>query len=200
MSSRRISISVSRFGWLPIRISTISSKLSSQNGRFMLSGVMTSAHSLERLRIFAVDIEQQDMGLRVLLENAPQDQRHRAGFAGAGGAEHGEMLAEQLVDLDHRRDRGVLLDMADADGGVGVAGIGLGELVLAGPEHDIAERGIGRDAAPEAFGRPVLVLRQFADELDLDDPQLLVVLRMRRHGRAQRRDQRERDRRLRCRP
>ena len=147
---------------------------------------------VERLLIFAMDVEQHDMGLRVLLEDAPEDQRHRAGFAGTGGAQHGEMLAEQFVDLHHRRDGGILLDMADADGGVGIAGIGLRQFVLAGAEHHIAERGIGRDAAPERFRQAVLVHRQFADELDLDDPELLVVLRMRRHRRTQRRDERQR--------
>ena len=104
------------------------------------------------------------------------------------------MLTQQLVDLDHGRDRAVLLDRTDADRALGIAGIGHGELVLAGPRHDIAERRIAGNAAPEELRGAGLVLRQLADELDLDDPKLLVAVAVRRHRGAQRRNQRERDR------
>ena len=104
---------------------------------------------LERVGVFAVHVEQQDMGLRILFQDAAQDQRHGAGLAGAGGAQHGEMLAQHFVDLDHRRNGFVLLDVADADRRVGIAGIGLFELALVGAEDDVAERGIARNAAPE---------------------------------------------------
>ena len=74
-----------------------------------------------------MDIEQQDMGLGVFFQDAAENQGHGAGFAGAGGAQHGEMLAQHFIDLDHGGDRGVLLDVADANGGIGIAGIGFRE-------------------------------------------------------------------------
>src|SRR5438105_2638611 len=104
---------------------------------------------LERLGIFAVNVEQENMRLRVHFENAAENERHRTGLAGSRGAEDGEVLAEQLIDLHHRRDRGILLNVADADGALGVAGIGLGKLFVAGAEHHVAERGIARNAAVE---------------------------------------------------
>jgi hypothetical protein len=147
--------------------------------------------------VFAVDVEQQDVGLRVADEDALQDQRHDARLAGAGGAQHGEVLAQQLVQLGHRRDRGVLVDMAYANGLGEVAGIGPGKLTLAGAPDHVAERRIGGDAAAEAavlvrFGRLVDVPRQLADELHLGDPELLVRSLVGRRRGAQRRDQRQR--------
>ncbi len=67
-----------------------------------------------------------------------------ARFAGAGRAENGEVLAEQVVDADHGRDRGVLADAADAHRAVGVAAKRDGQFVLGGDAHAVSERGIDR--------------------------------------------------------
>ena len=150
MSSRRISASESLFGWLPISTSTISSKLSSQNGRFMLSGEMTSAVSwkagaysrwtssrsmcacgfLSRMRL-RISATAQDLPVPVVPRTA-------------------KCLPSSSSILTIAGMRGVLLDAADADRGVLVAGIGHRQLVLAGAKDEVAERRIGRDAAPEA--------------------------------------------------
>jgi len=42
------------------------------------------------------------------LLNGAQDEGGGAGLAGAGGAENGEMFAEQIVDADHGGDGGIL--------------------------------------------------------------------------------------------
>ena len=60
-------------------------------------------------------------------------------FAGAGGAEDGEMLAQHVIDLDHGRNAFVLGDVAHADRGVAVVGIGFLKLVLRGAKHGISE-------------------------------------------------------------
>ena len=44
-----------------------------------------------------------------------QDERDAARLADAGGAEHGEMLAQHFVDVDVGADRCVLLEVADVD-------------------------------------------------------------------------------------
>ena len=80
----------------------------------MLRGLMTSRPFAEGGRVLVVRIEQHDVRGRILLQDGAQDERRRAGLAGAGGAEDGEVLAEQIVDADHRRDRWILPDAADA--------------------------------------------------------------------------------------
>ena len=139
---------------------------------------------LEGMGIFAVDIEKQDMPLGVPLQDAAKQQCHGARFAGSGGAEDCEMLAQHLIDLDHGRYGFVLGDVAHADRGVAVIGIGLLELVLRGAEHGIAERWITRNAATELLGFAALVLRQFTEELDLDDAQFRLIRRLPRHRRG----------------
>ena len=51
---------------------------------------------LEGGRIFVVRVEEDDVGIRILLEDRAQDQRRRARLARAGRPEDGEVLAEQV--------------------------------------------------------------------------------------------------------
>ena len=65
-------------------------------------------------RVFVVRIEQHDMGVGILFQDGAQDQRRGARFSGAGRAQNSKVLAEQIVDIDHRCDRRVLTDASDA--------------------------------------------------------------------------------------
>ena len=134
------------------------------------------------------------MRLRVFLQNPSQDQRHRARLACAGGAEHGEVLAQQVVNLDHRRDARILLYVPDADRGVLIGGIGHRQFGLGRARHDVAETRIAGYAAPEALRVAIVVLRQFANELHFDDAHFLRLVVMGRSRAAQRRNQRQRHR------
>ncbi|NJM30601.1 MAG: hypothetical protein HC855_11280 [Rhizobiales bacterium] len=73
--------------------------------------------------------------------------------------ENREMLAQHLVDFDHCRDGWVLLDVAHADRGFGIAGVSLAKLFTACPVNQIAERGIAGDAAPESLRFAVGIFR-----------------------------------------
>jgi len=92
-------------------------KVQKPEGQHHVVGRYDFSQALERLGIFAVHIEQKYMGLGVLLQNAPENECHGAGLAGAGGSQHCEMLAQHFIDLDHGRNRWVLLDVAHTNGG-----------------------------------------------------------------------------------
>ncbi len=87
-------------------------------------------------------VEQDDVRLRVLVEDRAQDQRGGAGLAGAGGAENGEVLAEQVVGLDHRRDGRVLSQRTDPDGVVADRGKRGDQFCLGRHPDAVAERRI----------------------------------------------------------
>ncbi len=135
-------------------------------------------------------IEQHDVGGRVLLQDGAQDERRGAGLARAGRAEDGEVLAEQLVDADHRGNSAVLTDAADADRAAGLAAEGSAQLRLRRDAHAVAERGICGDAAREDGRLAGLVAPQLADEAELGDPDLGFVIAMRRNRDAQSRHDR----------
>ena len=103
----------------------------------------------------------------------PQNQRHRAGLAGAGGAQNGKVLAQQVVDLDHRGNARILLDMTNADRAVMVGGVRHGQFVLRGARNHVAKARIRRHATAEALGIALVVLGQFTNELHLDDAHFL---------------------------
>ena len=58
--------------------------------------------------VFIVRIEDEDAQPRPCRDAFPQQQRHRAGFADAGGAENGEVPRQHVADADGRGD-GVVL-------------------------------------------------------------------------------------------
>ncbi len=55
------------------------------------------------------------MARSVSRQYRPQHQRDRAGFAGARRTQHGEVLAEEIIDGDQSRQARVLMDGADLD-------------------------------------------------------------------------------------
>ena len=83
------------------------------------------------------------------------------------------MLAQHFIDLDHGGNGRVLLDVADPDGGFGIAGIGFRQLAAAGAINRIAEGRVGGNAAAEGLRPAVLVLWKLTDEFDFDDAQFL---------------------------
>ena len=121
----------------------------------MLRWLMTSAHSPKAGAYSLCGSSSTMWAAGLLLQDRAQDQRRRAGLAGAGGAQDGEMLAEQIVDADGGRDRRVLADAADAHGVAPVAAEGLLQLLARGDAHPVAQRRVDRHAAIEG-GRPAV--------------------------------------------
>ena len=70
---------------------------------------------VEAVAVFVVRIDQEHAQVRPRVEDLPQQQRDAARLADAGGAEHREVLAHHVVDIDVGGDRGVLLQRADVD-------------------------------------------------------------------------------------
>ena len=95
-------------------------------------------------------IDQEDAQVRPRLENLLQDDGDAARLADAGGAENGEVLADQIVDVDVDADVRVLLQVAD----MGVVGVGAAvdqaQFALAQHRGGIADVRILGDAALEA--------------------------------------------------
>ena len=131
------------------------------------------------------------MRRRILFEDRAQDQRRGARLAGAGRAEHGEVLAEQLVDADHCRDRAVLPDGADTHRCAVAAAESNFKFSLHGDADAITESGVNGDAAIEKRAPGIGGLQQLADETELRDPDFVVAFALRWHRHAQGRDDRE---------
>jgi hypothetical protein len=74
-------------------------------------------------------VEQDDVRVRIALDDRPQDCRDGAGFARAGRADNAEMLAEQVIDQEEGGDGGVLMDRADGDRGFARRRVDLGQIV-----------------------------------------------------------------------
>jgi hypothetical protein len=113
---------------------------------------------VEAVAVLVVRIDQEYAQVRPRLENLAQQQRDAARFADTGGAEHREMLAHHVVDIDAGRDRGVLLQRADVDGARAGHVEDQPQLVLRDQLHGIADHRIFGDAALEELPAPVVVL------------------------------------------
>ena len=70
---------------------------------------------VEAVAVFVVRIDQEHAQVGPRVEDLAHQQRDAARLADAGGAEHREMLAHHVVDVDVGRDRLVLLQRADVD-------------------------------------------------------------------------------------
>src|SRR5215468_4530697 len=108
-----MSTSSSDPGRAPNRTSTISSKLNSQNGRRRLRGLSTKALSPNgrpySLCASSTKILRSGRARRISCSI------RTSRLADAGGAEHGEVLAQHVVDVDVSADRAVLLQVPDLD-------------------------------------------------------------------------------------
>src|SRR5215208_3954984 len=116
MTSARISTSSSIPGRPPKKASMISSKLNSQNGSRRLLGVSTWLLLPKHWPYSLCGFHQEDAQVRPLFQNLLQHDSDAARLADAGGAENGEMLGQQIVDLGVDADGIVLLQRADLDG------------------------------------------------------------------------------------
>ena len=150
MTSERISISSSMPGRPLNRTSTISSKLNSQNGSLTLRGVSTCALVAEEAAVFVVGIDQEDAQVRPRFQKLLQDDRDARRLADAGGAEHGEMLADHFGAVDVAADAGVLLQVADIDRARSRHLVDDAQLGVGHHGGAVADHGIVRDAALEA--------------------------------------------------
>ena len=120
----------------------------------------------EAAAVFVVRIDQEDAQIRPLLQGLLQQKRNAVGLADAGGAEHGEVLAHQLLDVDLRRDGRVLLQHADIGRLAAPAAVDQPELAVAHQHRGLADRRIFGDAALEVGGARRARL-DLADDVDL---------------------------------
>jgi hypothetical protein len=105
-----------------------------------------------------VRINQENAKVRLLIQNLLQDDSNAVRLADTGGAEHREVLAHQILDVDLRRNRVVLLQYADWIE-IGVAAIDDAQFAIGHQHRRFADDRIFRDAAllvSAARGRRVL--------------------------------------------
>ena len=103
----------------------------------------------EAVAVFVVRIDQEEAQVRPRIENLLQDDGDAARFADAGGAENGEVAADQLVDVDVHADIGILLQVADMGVVVIGAAIDQAQFAFAQDHGDVADARIVGDAALE---------------------------------------------------
>ena len=119
----------------------------------------------EAARVFVVAVEQKQAQVRPRVEDLAQDQRDAARLADAGGAEHGEMLAQHFVHVDVGADGRVLLQLPDVDR-VGAGDVvDQPQLVARDQGCRIADRRIVGHAALEIM-RTVVALLEFAHHVE----------------------------------
>ena len=113
-------------------------------------------------------IDQENAQVRAGVENLLQDDGDAARLADAGGAENGEVAADQIVDIDVNANIRVLLQVADM-GVVGIGGaIDQAQFALAEHRSAVADVGIFGDAALKT--RCAARARQkFADQIKMRD-------------------------------
>ena len=114
--------------------------------------------------IFIVRVEQDDMGKGVGGDDRAQDQRDGAGFARSGGAEHGEMLGQQLVRQDVGGAIAIVIERTDADADRLRLDIDRREIRLARRHQRRAGNRVLRHAAAEA-ARAVRIAADLAQEI-----------------------------------
>ena len=102
--------------------------------------------------------------MRPRFEDFVQQQRHAAGFADAGGAQHREMLGEHFLDIDIGDDGGILLQGADIDLVGAGRGIDRAQFRIGDQFDGIADGRIVGDAALE-FGA-LRTAEDFAEQVD----------------------------------
>ena len=102
-------------------------------------------------------VEQEHAQLWPRIENRVDQHGDAARLANAGRTEDGEVLAEQVVDVDGRVNRLVVMQRPDVDRPRPGGAIDEPELVGADDARAVANRRIGRDAANEALD-PVVLL------------------------------------------
>ena len=103
----------------------------------------------EALTVFVVRVDQEDAEVRLLLQDLGQDERDRRRLADAGGAEDGEMLAQQLLEIDVGGDCRIEPQTPDLDGLAMLDAVDDGDVAGAKARDEVADRRIARHAALE---------------------------------------------------
>ena len=103
----------------------------------------------EAAAVFVVRVDQEDAKVGPLVENLRQQNGDAVRLADAGGADHGKVLADKLLDVDLRRNSRVLLQRADvARPGVDAV-VDQPQLAIAHQHRRLADHRIFGDAALE---------------------------------------------------
>jgi len=131
--------------------------------QFQVARVEHQRAVAEAAAILVVNVEQENPQVRPCLQNLVEQQRHAGRFADAGGAEHGEVLGEHLLDVDIGDHRAVLLQGADIDLVRPARRIDRAKILCGNEVDGIADRRIIGDAALE-FG--AFAARNFAEQID----------------------------------
>ena len=125
---------------------------------------------LEGRGVFAVRIDHDDMALRCGFADPMQDERGRCRFARTGRTEQGEVLAEQLVDIEACANIARRKDGTHFDEGAPVAGEDIAQVVGGRREDHAAGYGIAGHAAAEPANAPgQLLFVAFAEKVDFRD-------------------------------
>ena len=121
----------------------------------------------EAAAIFVVWIDQKDAQVRPGLENFLKDDGDTARFSDAGGADDGEMSADELLDVDLHAHVRILLQMSDVDAVAIVGAVNHAQFRFRQQNRGVANVGILQDAALELRRRSLRA--DCADEIDLGD-------------------------------
>ncbi len=119
-------------------------------GKFQRLGIEQFGPIAKGLAIFVMWIKHDDMAKGVGGENSPEQNGDRAGFAGARGAEDGEMLAEKLVGNGISGQTIGLTQRAETHGCDIRLAVDQKEFVLIGQEYRAVQGGVFGDAALKA--------------------------------------------------
>ena len=108
-------------------------------GKLQIVGVDDLGHVPEGMGVFIVGVEHHHVGVGILLQERVQDQGDGAGLSRPGGAEDGEVLAQQIVGEQERGQRPVLVDGADADGRHRGTGVNVAQVLLGRREDGVTQ-------------------------------------------------------------
>jgi hypothetical protein len=127
----------------------------------------------EPAAVLVVRVQHDDVTEGMGVQDRPQDHGHRAGLAGARGAEHREMLAQQIVGDRERREIGGVLERADAHGRSLGPRIDRAQLLAAGGVDRAVQCRMAGDAALEPPAMRTGI-QDLTEQPDLDQPAVVL--------------------------
>ena len=142
--------------------------------QFQVARVEHQRALAEAAAVFVVHVEQEQAQVRPDGQDLVQQQRHAARLADAGGAQHGKMLVEHLVDVDVGADARILLQVADVDRVLVRRRVHRAQLLAGDRVHLVVDRRIDRHAALEARARRAGV--DLAEQVDRGGRDIAVAI------------------------
>jgi hypothetical protein len=142
-------------------------------GELQVGGVQAQGLVAQSGCILVVRIEHEDVRARMAVQQGSQDHGHRARLAGAGAAQDGEVLAQQLIGREKGRECLVVAQAADLDVGGHRPRIDRGDLLRRHGEHGGVQGRVGGDAGLE--GEAACRGNTLAQELDVGHGAILVA-------------------------